>query len=294
MLNKVATRIQSRLSRKGLKIVLGEIKDQCIKTFQNLENPTKVEINAVTDYLMNNATKLTVITEDIEAVSTNEAATELETLTNNNSGELEVKTSVYVGDEIGNIEPTSTEEVETLPQSKEDLINKIASEYSLSLHPYQIEELSKLESSSEIRAAITEILQSPKSSPHPAPLVTTTKNELINSTAQGLGIVLNTQEIEEIAENINSSSDDLTNTLEEIKGAIIAFIQYKTALNREKVAETLNEINQIATDSFSETSHQLDNGLRQINIGLMQQNRDFKSKVKAALTAFKVPSIKAG
>ncbi|MFM6225472.1 MAG: hypothetical protein ACKPDM_34810, partial [Dolichospermum sp.] len=64
-----------------------------------------------------------------------------------------------------------------------------------------------------------------------APLATTTKNELIANTAGELGIVLNTREIELIAQNVNYSSDDLQESLEEIKSAIIAFVRHKIALN---------------------------------------------------------------
>ncbi|MHC5719683.1 MAG: hypothetical protein ACYTX0_48500, partial [Nostoc sp.] len=51
-------------------------------------------------------------------------------------------------------------------------------------------------------------------------------SELVSNTAENLGIVLNTQEIADIAENINYSSDDLYNSLDEIKSAIIAFVRY--------------------------------------------------------------------
>ncbi|MFM6079584.1 MAG: hypothetical protein ACKPCI_13915, partial [Dolichospermum sp.] len=93
-----------------------------------------------------------------------------------------------------------------------------------------------------------------------APLATTTKNELIANTAGELGIVLNTREIELIAQNVNYSSDDLQESLEEIKSAIIAFVRHKIALNSQKIGETLEEITQVATDGFSQNSQQLTDG----------------------------------
>ncbi|MFM5957259.1 MAG: hypothetical protein ACKOQ2_08855, partial [Dolichospermum sp.] len=114
-----------------------------------------------------------------------------------------------------------------------------------------------------------------------AALATATKSELIASTAGELGIVLNlnTGEIELIAQNVNYSSDDLQESLEEIKSAIIAFVRHKIALNSQKIGETLEEITQIATDGFNQNSQQLTDGLQNINKQLQQQSTDFKSKV---------------
>lgn len=289
MLNKVATRIQSRLSRKGLKVVLGEIKEQCIKTFQNLENPTKVEINAVTDYFMNNAIKLTVIQEDVEAMTSNKAATELETLTNNNSHELETKTtlettleiSICVDVENGNIAESTQEELETLTSKDIDTANSVDNAINIA----SIQDIDSIDLHTNEPALDTE---------EETALATARKSELVASTANSLGVVLNTSEIELIASNFNSSSEDLTNSLEEIKSAIVAFIQYKVSLNSQKISETLEEISQVASDGFSQNSEQLTTGLQGINSQLQEQTKHFKSKVKSTLAAFKVPNLKAG
>ncbi|MFM6343553.1 MAG: hypothetical protein ACKPFK_00175, partial [Dolichospermum sp.] len=105
-----------------------------------------------------------------------------------------------------------------------------------------------------------------------APLATTTKNELIANTAGELGIVLNTREIELIAQNVNYSSDDLQESLEEIKSAIIAFVRHKIALNSQKIDDTLKEITQVAADGFNQNSEQLTTGLKQLNRQLVQQS----------------------
>ncbi|MFM6473802.1 MAG: hypothetical protein ACKPGH_09925, partial [Dolichospermum sp.] len=123
-----------------------------------------------------------------------------------------------------------------------------------------------------------------------APLATTTKNELIANTAGELGIVLNTGEIELIAQNVNYSSDDLQESLEEIKSAIIAFVRHKIALNSQKIGETLEEITQVATDGFSQNSQHLTDGLQNINKQLQQQSTDFKSKVRSTLKCFQLPA----
>lgn len=227
MLNKVATRIQSRLKRKGLEVALGKIKDVYLQMVVDANNPTKLEINKVTEHFINNATQLTVITEDVEAMTTNEAAPDEEDLINSN------------------------------PETLEEAITPQFSDYD---YPEQ-----------------------------PAPLATTTKNELVSTTAQGLGVVLNEAEIEAIATNVNCSSDDLQETLEEIKGAIIAFIKYRIANNSQKIDETLGEIVQVATDGFNANSQQLTEGLRNINEQLTKQSEDFKSKVKVTLKCFQIP-----
>ncbi|MFM6247922.1 MAG: hypothetical protein ACKPEQ_02025, partial [Dolichospermum sp.] len=123
-----------------------------------------------------------------------------------------------------------------------------------------------------------------------APLATTTKNELIANTAGELGIVLNTGEIELIAQNVNYSSDDLRESLDEIKSAIIAFVRHKIALNSQKIGETLEEITQVATDGFNQNSQQLTDGLQNINKQLQQQSTDFKSKVRSTLKCFQLPA----
>ncbi|MFM6071918.1 MAG: hypothetical protein ACKPB9_10105, partial [Dolichospermum sp.] len=122
-----------------------------------------------------------------------------------------------------------------------------------------------------------------------APLATTTKNELIASTAGKLGIELSTADIENIADNFDAGSDDFTQTLEQVKGAIIAYVQHKIASNNQKIVNTINEICQVASDGFEENSQTLTNGLKQLNQQLVQQSADFKSKLAGTLSRFKLP-----
>ncbi|MFM6643488.1 MAG: hypothetical protein ACKPJC_07605, partial [Microcystis panniformis] len=125
MLTTIAKRIQSRLSRQGVKVSLGEVKSQCELTINDIDNPSENELLTVQEYFINNASQLVVI-DDINTAS------------------------------IQNIDSNSDDGDDS---------------------------------------AI-------------APLATTTKNELIANTAGELGIVLNTREIELIAQNVNYSSDD--------------------------------------------------------------------------------------
>lgn len=286
MLTIVAKRVQSRLSRKGVKVELKDIRTHLENTVSNVNKITKQETNQATDYFMSTATKLTVIQEDVESMTTNEAATELETLTNNNSEELEPETtlettpetSICVDVENGNISPTITEDKETLGTVHE--VNTLTTDNNS--HPVTADQDTENLPQSQHQVDRTGWYQ-------PAPLANTTKSELVTSTAQGLGVVLNEAEIELIATNVNCSSDDLQETLEEIKGAIIAFIQHRIANNSQKIDETLQEIVQVATDGFNANSQQLTDGLRNINQQLQQQSKNFKSKVKSTLKCFQLP-----
>ncbi|MFM6053684.1 MAG: hypothetical protein ACKPA7_18985, partial [Sphaerospermopsis kisseleviana] len=69
MLTTIAKRIQSRLSRSGVKVSLGDIKSQCQQVISDIENPTENELLAVQEYFMSNATTLAVIPNDVDIVN---------------------------------------------------------------------------------------------------------------------------------------------------------------------------------------------------------------------------------
>lgn len=222
MLTTVAKRVQSRLSRQGVKVTLGEIKEQCELMISDIENPTEVELLAVQDYFINNATALTVITNDVDTVDN----------------------------------PINTESIQDI-DSQDDL----------AIAPITNEDYPEI----------------------PAPLATTTKNELVANTAVSLGIQLSTTEIDQIADNFDAGSDDFSQTLEQVKSAIIAYVQHKIASNNQQIVNTINEISQVASDGFEENSQTLTNGLKQLNQQLVQQSTDFKSKLAGTLSRFKLP-----
>jgi hypothetical protein len=229
MLTTIAKRIQSRLSRQGVKAALGEIKEQCDRLISDIDNATETDILNVTEYFIHNATKLSVVDD----VPTEQTAVE-ETLTHENT--------IYTAS-IQDIDSSDLHTNEAALDTEEETA-----------------------------------------------LATATKSELVQQTAGELGVVLNTGEIELIAQNVNYSSDDLQESLEEIKSAIIAFVRHKIALNSQKIDDTLEEISQVATDGFNQNSQQLTDGLQNINKQLQQQRTDFKSKVKATLSVFQLPA----
>ncbi|MFM6310515.1 MAG: hypothetical protein ACKPGB_20075, partial [Dolichospermum sp.] len=122
------------------------------------------------------------------------------------------------------------------------------------------------------------------------PLATTNKSELVANTAGSLGIELSTNEIDHIANNFDNSSDDFTETLEQVKSAIIAYVQHKIASNNQKINEVVNEIGDVIADGFNSNNETLNNGLKQLNHQLNQQSTDFKSKLAGTLSRFKLPA----
>ena len=56
-MSKVATRIQSRLTRKGIKVTLGDIKDVLIQTTIDADNPTDSEIDSIVEHFVNQFSK---------------------------------------------------------------------------------------------------------------------------------------------------------------------------------------------------------------------------------------------
>jgi len=209
-LTTIAKRIQSRLSRAGVKVSLSDIKTQCELIITDTDNPTEDQLIDVQNYFMNNATTLTVI-------PTNESEV------------IEVDL------------PTSSEILEAVEEQK------------------------------------------------PA-LATTTKNELVANAANSLNIELSTTEIEAIATNFTASSDDFTATLDELKAAIVAFIDHKVSCNNLMIANTINEIYDVASAGFQSNNQHLNDGLSQLNQALNQQSADFKSRLKNTLAKFQIPA----
>jgi hypothetical protein len=57
VINKVSTRIQSRLSRKDIKVTLGEIKAVYNQMVADINKPTELEIDSITEHFMNQFSK---------------------------------------------------------------------------------------------------------------------------------------------------------------------------------------------------------------------------------------------
>jgi hypothetical protein len=220
MLNTIAKRIQSRLTRAGVKVSLPEIKEQCEMMISDINNPTETELLGIQNHFMSNANQLIVIGENVDNVD------------NADSDIDGVLTTLSIQEDV--------EEEAIAPQT--------------------------------------------------APLATTTKNELVATAANSLNIELSTTEIESIATNFTASSDDFTTTLDELKSAIVAFINHKVSCNNLMITNTINEIYSVAAEGFESNNQHLNDGLSQLNKALNQQSADFKSRLKHTLAKFQIPA----
>ncbi len=237
MITTIAKRIQSRLSRQGVKVALGEIKEQCDRLIPDIDNATETDIVNVTEHFINNATKLAVV------------------------------------DDVA-LEQTAVEEA--LTHENVDIVNTVDN----AINTASIQNID----SNDLHINEADL------DDQPAPLATTAKNELVANTAVSLGIQLSTTEIDQIADNFDAGSDDFAQTLEQVKSAIIAYVQHKIASNNQRIVDTINEISQVASDGFEENSQTLSDGLKHLNQQLIQQSNDFKSKLTGTLSRFQLPA----
>lgn len=67
MINKVATRIQSRLARKNIRVSLGNIKKVYSENVVNTEKPTDEEIDIITNHFVNELSKPTLSNDSGES-----------------------------------------------------------------------------------------------------------------------------------------------------------------------------------------------------------------------------------
>ncbi|WP_071192648.1 hypothetical protein [Trichormus sp. NMC-1] len=248
LLNTVATRIQTRLSRKGVKVALGVIKDRLTEVVSDIEKITDVEVNQVTEHFISNATQLTVIGEDLEP--------ELEPTT--------TKQEIFTSEVDTSIQPVYNHQDDIYTTG----IDNIEGNNSYPITADQDTEESAL--------------------------TTATKPELVSTTAQSMGIVLDVGEISLIAENVGQSTDSLDQDIDAIKSAIMAFVKHKAAISQQKINNMISEVREVVSTNNTQNSQQLTDGLRQINSDIQEGNKQFKSNVRTALKAFAIPAIKAG
>jgi Zn-dependent oligopeptidase len=157
---------------------------------------------------------------------------------------------------------------------------EIAQSYFLDLTPSQLIALEALTSEDEIREEIYKLINQESKEEEG------NKGELIKSAAQEMGVTLTAEEVYLVAQEINTSSDNLEETLDEIKTAVINFINYKVQANSQKIASAMEEITQVATSGLNKNSQELKNGLNKVNEILKGGAMDFKRISQA----FKTPA----
>ena len=212
-LNTAAQRIQTRLSKKGVKKSLSEIRD----FLNHKEDVTEEEIDEAALKLMPKSAALVIFNAKEKAL-------------------------------------------------------EISATYFLDLTPEQLEELSLMGSEEEIREAIYKLinLESLESKEEDK------TNEMVVSTAQEMGVTLTPEEVYLVAQKVSMAGDDLTNSLDEIKAAVINFINYKTQVNSQKISSAVEEMVEAAEDGLNKNSQELKVGLNRVNGILKGGATDFK------------------
>ena len=157
---------------------------------------------------------------------------------------------------------------------------EISKTYFLDLTPTQLIALEALTSEDEIREEIYKLINQESKEEE------RNKGELIKSAAQEMGVTLTAEEVYLVAQEINTSSDNLEETLDEIKTAVINFINYKVQANSQKIASAMEEITQVATSGLNKNSQELKSGLNKVNEILKGGAMDFKRISQA----FKTPA----
>ena len=157
---------------------------------------------------------------------------------------------------------------------------EISKTYFLDLTPTQLTALEALTSEDEIREEIYKLINQESKEEEG------NKGELIKSAAQEMGVTLTAEEVYLVAQEINTSSDNLEETLDEIKTAVINFINYKVQSNSQKITSAMEEITQVATSGLNKNSQELKNGLNKVNEILKGGAMDFKRISQA----FKTPA----
>jgi hypothetical protein len=157
---------------------------------------------------------------------------------------------------------------------------EISKTYFLDLTPTQLIALEALTSEDEIQEEIYKLINQESKEEEG------NKGELIKSAAQEMGVTLTAEEVYLVAQEINTSSDNLEETLDEIKTAVINFINYKVQANSQKIASAMEEITQVATSGLNKNSQELKSGLNKVNEILKGGAMDFKRISQA----FKTPA----
>jgi hypothetical protein len=136
MLNTIAKRVQSRLSRAGVKVSLGEIKEQCEMIISDIENPKEEEILNVQMQFYNRSSNLSIqnLDNNIDDVS-------IQNLDNN----IDDVSIQNLDDNIDDLfAPVSTQETNTLaPTTKSQLIATTSDQMGIALNAQEISQIAE-------------------------------------------------------------------------------------------------------------------------------------------------------
>ncbi|QLE59976.1 hypothetical protein [Nostoc sp. TCL26-01] len=284
MVTTIAKRIQSRLSRQGVKVSLGEIRPIYKELVKDTNNPTDEEISAIVEHFMNNATKLNVISEELEIDIT--ATTEEEPEVIALIPQSEEAETVTTGEELATVD-SNVNDVTQLPTTEDDTSTE-EPEISICVS----DENGHIDAPAQTQ--LETLTQFNNDDPEPTTIALQEKSELVASTANDMGITLSIEEVTAIAENFDYASVNSDYEISEIESAITAFVQHKAQVIKQKITNMVQGVRETVTRLDHENSQLLNDGLREINNDIKRGTGRFKSQVTTALKAFALPPSKTG
>lgn len=116
------------------------------------------------------------------------------------------------------------------------------------------------------------------------------KTEMVANQAQLMGITLADSDIQNIAQQVDFQSTDSDELINEIKGFLVAFINYREAQSQAKFSQAFTEIIHHANASNQRVSDSLHTGLQSLATQMELQRNHFKSSVRSALRHLTIPS----
>ena len=261
MVNKIATRIQSRLSRKGIKITLGDIKTVYSQMVADDQNPTDAEVDQVTEYFISQSSKLA--TGGNETTEEELAPVPTETTGNDQGDNLEAVHNLYT--DVNNTVDNQLDALElVLDNNLDTTLDK-----NLDVLDNEQEET-------------------------PGAIALKETSDLVSQTAESMGITLNLEDISAIASNFDQSSTNSDSELEEIRDAIVSFVQHKSQITQQKISNIVEEVRETIHNLDAENSQHLNDGLRSISQDIQSGSERFRQQTRQALKVFALPPSKAG
>ncbi|MTJ50667.1 hypothetical protein [Dolichospermum sp. UHCC 0259] len=129
MLTTIAKRVQTRLSKQGVKVSLSDIRPVVNQSIKDIENPTDQEIASVVNYFLSTANQLTVV-DDVDTVDTI------------NTAPIQEYSDLYIEEDIDSSEaiapPTENAPAPLATTNKSELITSAAHQMGIVLNASEI------------------------------------------------------------------------------------------------------------------------------------------------------------
>ena len=204
MLTTIAKRVQTRLSKQGVKVALSDIRPVVEQSIKDIENPTEQEVLSVVEYFMSTASQLTVTTDltaDVDMVNSVDNIQDIDSINT-----LSIQEDV---DEA--IAPPQTDRAPLAIADKGELITSTATQMGIVLDASEISLIAEnINNSSDdfdqdidsIKAAIMAFIN------HKAMVNQSKINELIHEVREVVG-AKNTENSQLLSEGLKQINSDI-------------------------------------------------------------------------------------